>query len=250
MRQFRRQVHRRARWLMARILEDRLEEQPPLRRDGFPARAEHQAVAGNAPRHPVDPLDRIGALRNGRIRTSCTPWAGSARRTSTGSCRRTSFCCGCATNCTSTPGRRPTCSIGPSSSASPSCAATGPRPDCCRSSSSCGIIFATPTPSATLPRDLSAKAQSHDRMARLVTVLFGHRVEDGFTSARRACWPRGAACELLRGDLTAIMRLVDLANLYDKPIAAATWEAIRREALPAAARRCRRRRPAATSSRC
>ena len=33
--------------------------------------------------------------------------------------------------------------------------------------------------SATSPRGLSAKAQSRDRMARLVTVLFGHRVEDG-----------------------------------------------------------------------
>ena len=37
--------------------------------------------------------------------------------------------------------------------------------------------------------------------------------------------------QLLHGDLAAIMRLVDLANLYDKPIAASTSEAIRREAL-------------------
>ena len=71
-----------------------------------------------------------------------------------------------------------------------------------------------------------------------------------FTSGRRACWPRGAACELLRGDLTAIVRLVDLANLYDKPIAAATWE-VDSARTPAGCRRpCRRRRPAATSSRC
>ena len=46
------------------------------------------------------------------------------------------------------------------------------------------------------------------------------------------------------------MRLVDLANLYDKPIAPATWEAIRREAPASCRRRCRRRRPAAIFFRC
>ena len=34
----------------------------------------------------------------------------------------------------------------------------------------------------------------------------------------------------LRGNLTAIMQMVDLANLHDVPIAAFTWEEIRREA--------------------
>ena len=45
---------------------------------------------------------------------------------------------------------------------------------------------------------------------------------------------RGGLAQL-RGNLTAIMQLVDLANLHDVPIAAFTWEEIRREAshLPA-----------------
>jgi [protein-PII] uridylyltransferase len=74
-----------------------------------------------------------------------------------------------------------------------------------------------------------AKAQSRDRMARLVTVLFGHRVEDGIQVGPAGILATRNGLELLRGDLTAIMRLVDLANLYDQPIAAATWEAIRRD---------------------
>jgi [protein-PII] uridylyltransferase len=74
-----------------------------------------------------------------------------------------------------------------------------------------------------------AKAQSRDRMARLVTVLFGHRVEDGIHVGPAGVLATRAGLELLRGDLTGIMRLVDLANLYDQPIAAGTWEAIRRD---------------------
>ena len=41
---------------------------------------------------------------------------------------------------------------------------------------------------------------------------------------------RTAVCETCTGNLTAIVRLIDLANLYDAPIAASTWEAIRHEA--------------------
>ncbi len=76
----------------------------------------------------------------------------------------------------------------------------------------------------------AAKAQSHDRMVRLATVLFGHRVEDGVHAGPAGVLATRRGLQSLRGDLTAIMRLVDLANLYDAPIAAATWEAIRREA--------------------
>ena len=75
-----------------------------------------------------------------------------------------------------------------------------------------------------------AKARSRDRTARLVTVLFGHRVEDGIHVGPAGILATRRGLELLRGDLTAIVRLVDLANLYDKPIAAATWESIRRDA--------------------
>ncbi len=76
-----------------------------------------------------------------------------------------------------------------------------------------------------------ANAQSHRRMARLATALFGHRVEAGIHVGPAGMLATRNGLQLLRGDLAAIMRLVDLANLYDKPIAASTWEAIRREAL-------------------
>ena len=75
-----------------------------------------------------------------------------------------------------------------------------------------------------------AKAQSRDRVTRLVTVLFGHRVENGVRVGPAGIVVTRRGLESLRGDLAAIMRLVDLANLYDKPIAATTWEAIRRDA--------------------
>ena len=63
----------------------------------------------------------------------------------------------------------------------------------------------------------------------------------GITATRRGL-------QKLRGNLAEIVRLADLANLYDVPIAPATWEFIRREAprLPAS----RRRRPAGFSSPC
>ena len=83
----------------------------------------------------------------------------------------------------------------------------------------------------------AAKAQSRDRLARLTTVVFGHRVEAGICVGPAGVMATRHGLHLLRGDLTAIIRLADLANLYDKPIAAATWEAIRRDAvrLPEAA---------------
>ena len=77
----------------------------------------------------------------------------------------------------------------------------------------------------------SANAQSHDRMSRLVTVLFGHRVEAGIHVGPAGVLATRHGIQLLHGDLTAIMRLVDLANLYDEPIATSTSEAIRRAAL-------------------
>jgi len=77
----------------------------------------------------------------------------------------------------------------------------------------------------------AAKAQSRDRLARLSTALFGHRVEAGIRVGPAGVMATRHGLHLLRGDLTAVIRLADLANLYDKPIAAATWEAIRREAV-------------------
>ena len=74
----------------------------------------------------------------------------------------------------------------------------------------------------------TAKAQSHDRLARLSTLFFGHRVEDGINVGPVGLLASRHGEQMLRGSLTAIIRLVDLANLYDKPIAASTWDSVRR----------------------
>jgi [protein-PII] uridylyltransferase len=74
------------------------------------------------------------------------------------------------------------------------------------------------------------RAQSHDFLARVQTELFGHRVEDGVRSGPVGLWTSRRAAESIGHDLTAIVRLVDLANLYDKPIAPDTWEIIRHQA--------------------
>jgi [protein-PII] uridylyltransferase len=75
----------------------------------------------------------------------------------------------------------------------------------------------------------AAKAQSHDRVGRLVTAMFGHRVEGGVHVGPAGLMATERGLRALRSSLTAIVRLVDLANLYDVPIAASTWEAIRHE---------------------
>jgi [protein-PII] uridylyltransferase len=73
----------------------------------------------------------------------------------------------------------------------------------------------------------SAKAQSHDRMARFATMLFGHRVENGVHVGPAGILATRRGMKSLIHDLTAIIRLVDLSNLYDKPIATGMWESIR-----------------------
>jgi [protein-PII] uridylyltransferase len=83
---------------------------------------------------------------------------------------------------------------------------------------------------SSIARRFLAKAQSRDRLNRWSTALFGHRVEAGIRVGPAGMTATQHGLHLLQGDLTAIIRLVDLANLYDKPIAASTWEAIRHEA--------------------
>jgi len=88
------------------------------------------------------------------------------------------------------------------------------------------------------------KARSRDRVARLVTAAFGHRVEGGVRVGPAGLVATREGLEPLRGNLTEIMRMIGLSNLYDKPIEPSTWEIVRREAfrlpdeLPAEA--CRR----------
>ena len=86
------------------------------------------------------------------------------------------------------------------------------------------------------------KARTRDRVARLVTATFGHRVEGGVRVGPGGLMVTLEGLQAFRGNLTEIMRLMALANLYDKPIAPSTWEVIRLEAsrlpdvLPAEAR--------------
>ena len=75
----------------------------------------------------------------------------------------------------------------------------------------------------------AAKAQTRDRVGRIVTVLFGHRVEHGLHVGPGGIVATRAGVRAMRGNLDAIIRWIDLANLYDQPIAGATWDAIRRD---------------------
>jgi [protein-PII] uridylyltransferase len=78
---------------------------------------------------------------------------------------------------------------------------------------------------------LAARARSHPVLARLGTALFGHRVEEGVYVGPAGLLARRRTAEAIGRDLTAIARLVDLANLYNKPITPDTWEIIRRAAV-------------------
>jgi len=90
---------------------------------------------------------------------------------------------------------------------------------------------------------LVRRAQSRETIAQLTAAVFGHRIEGDVRAGPMGLVAGRRALKDLRGDLTEIMRLVTLSNLYDKPIAPATWEVIRREAarlpdeLPLGARR-------------
>ena len=71
-------------------------------------------------------------------------------------------------------------------------------------------------------------AQVREQVARLATAVFGHRVEGGVRVGPAGLMVSRDNLKKIPGDLTEIMRLVNLANLYDKPIAPGVWESIRR----------------------
>ncbi|MFZ5830025.1 MAG: [protein-PII] uridylyltransferase [Planctomycetota bacterium] len=77
---------------------------------------------------------------------------------------------------------------------------------------------------------MESKAMSRDRATLLVTALFGHVAEPGIRVGPAGIVATRQGLEGLHSNLTAIIRLVDLANLYDAPIAPGTWEHVRREA--------------------
>ena len=75
-----------------------------------------------------------------------------------------------------------------------------------------------------------AKARFRGPFVGVTTALFGHRVEGGFYVGPSEIAVTPAGSERIRYDLAAVMQLIDLANLYGKPIEANTWELVRREA--------------------
>ena len=172
-------------------------------------------------------LDRLRPLRQRPIPTACNCWA-SCRWTIAGRCARpSSFCFACATSCISTPANRKTCSIGPSKSASPSCSAIREPRACCRSKSSCANISATPRRSGAWPRSswpASAPARgwpscstSSSATTSAGTIASG----PARSRPRRRAWP---SCEANLGE---VLRLMDLANVYNKRIAQTTWDTVR-----------------------
>ena len=75
-----------------------------------------------------------------------------------------------------------------------------------------------------------AKATTNPWLDKTLTLLFGHRIESDYLVGPVGMMITRSGLARLRGNLTAIMQMVDLANLHDVPIAAFTWEEIRREA--------------------
>jgi [protein-PII] uridylyltransferase len=73
-------------------------------------------------------------------------------------------------------------------------------------------------------------AQSTGWMTGLGTALFGHHAGDGLRVGPSGIMATRKGLERIRGNLDETLHLIELANLYDVPIATVTWEAIRREA--------------------
>jgi [protein-PII] uridylyltransferase len=77
---------------------------------------------------------------------------------------------------------------------------------------------------------LLTKATTRQWFDVALTQLLGHRIESDYLVGPVGLMTTRRGRSKLRESLTAIMQLVDLANLHDVPIAASAWEDIRREA--------------------
>ena len=75
-----------------------------------------------------------------------------------------------------------------------------------------------------------ANARIRGPLVRAAAVLFGHRMDGGFYVGPAEITATRRGAKRIRSDLAAVMQLMDLANLYDKPIEAETWELVRQEA--------------------
>jgi [protein-PII] uridylyltransferase len=68
------------------------------------------------------------------------------------------------------------------------------------------------------------------RLADTLGPLFSHQVERDFRVGPRRIWATRRGAKKLRTDIAQILRLADLANLYNKRIAHHTWKAVRESA--------------------
>jgi [protein-PII] uridylyltransferase len=68
------------------------------------------------------------------------------------------------------------------------------------------------------------------RLADTLAPLFSHQVERDFRVGPRKIWATRGGLEKIRHDLAQILRLTDLANLYNKGIAHNTWKTVRESA--------------------
>jgi len=73
-----------------------------------------------------------------------------------------------------------------------------------------------------------AHARSRKAIHRLLTTAFGHRIEPGLDIGPTGLVAAPGHLEAVSDSLTAIIRMADLANRYNKSISPETWDAIRR----------------------
>ena len=134
---------------------------------------------------------------------------------------RPSSCCGCATRCTSTPASRTTCSTGPSRCGWPSCSAITGDGGPAAGRAVHARVFPPhqrrQPPGDAVRRRRVAGIEAGGRAGHAVQPSGRARLSrraDADRAPRAAGWPSSQA------DLAEILRLADLANLYDKRIAA------------------------------
>jgi [protein-PII] uridylyltransferase len=80
----------------------------------------------------------------------------------------------------------------------------------------------------TLVARFVLRAKSHQRRwPRLFAPLVSHQFEGDFRVGPQQISVNRRALGKLTGDLAEVLRLADIANMYDKPVAPEAWEAIR-----------------------
>jgi [protein-PII] uridylyltransferase len=80
--------------------------------------------------------------------------------------------------------------------------------------------------STIVARFVARAKLGHCRWRRLLAPLVSHQFEGDFRVGPQQISANQRALAKLSGDLSEVLRLADIANMYDKPVAPETWEAI------------------------